>query len=131
MRRRSVSRAWNNDARGLRARGASRKRQQRNIARALDGNAQPALMPRANARHAAGQNLPALLHELRKNVRAFVVDEVHLLNAELAYFLFAKILALAAWPAPGTAWTAAARSAFAPRAAVATAALTPWRSARR
>src|SRR2546422_7615787 len=39
------------------------KRQQRNVARALDGLAQPALMPRAGTGHAPRQDLAALLHE--------------------------------------------------------------------
>jgi hypothetical protein len=132
----SRGRTWNHHARRLRARRASRKGQQRDVARALDGHAQPALMPRANARHPARQNLPAFLHELRKNVRAFVVDEVHLLDAELANFLLPEILALAAWPASGTARTAASWSTLTPRTTVpatrtAVAAFTPWRSARR
>jgi hypothetical protein len=78
-------------------------------------------MPRANTRHAAWQNFSALLHELRQNVRAFVVDEVHLLDAELAHLLLAEILALAPGPAsrpPGTAWTPAAWPAVAPRTTV-------------
>ena len=53
-------------------------------------------MARAHPGHAARQNLAALLHELRKNVGALVVDEIHLLDPELADFLFAEILALAA-----------------------------------
>jgi len=99
-------------ARGLRARSASGKRQQSDIAGALDGHAQPALVTRTNTGHAARENLPALLHELRKNVRALVVDEVNLLDTELADFLLAEILALAAWPPPRAARTA--RTAFAP-----------------
>jgi len=63
---------------------------------------------RADAGHAAGQNLAALLHELREDVGALVVDEVHFLDAELADFLFAEVLALAAaraaWAATGTSW---------------------------
>src|SRR5215472_18381927 len=90
-------------ARRLRARGAACEGQQRNVAGALNGHAQPALVPRAHAGHAARKNLPALLHELRQNVRALVVDEVHLLDAELAHFLFPEVLPLAAWP---PAWTA-------------------------
>src|SRR5207253_2111521 len=126
------SRTWNNYAWRLRACRAPRERQQGDVASALDGHAQPALMPRANARHTARQNLSALLHELRKNVRALVVDEVHLLDAELANLFLAEILALAAWPASGTA-RSAPWSAFTPRAAMPTAvaAFTPWRSARR
>src|SRR5712664_3561801 len=75
-------------------------------------------MPRAHARHPARQNLPAFLHELRQDVRALVVDEVHLLDAELAHLFLAEILALAPRPASGTARTAAPWSAFAPRATV-------------
>src|SRR2546430_17695478 len=72
-------------------------------------------MPRTNAGHTARENLSALLDKLRKNVRAFVVDEVHFFHAELADFLFAEILALAATRSAGTAaWSAfAARTAFA------------------
>src|SRR5437016_13568029 len=106
---------WNNDARCLRARRAARKRQQRDVARPLDGHAQPALMARAHARHPPRQNLSALLHELRKYVRALVVDKVHLLDAELAHLLLPEILALAPGPASGTARTTAAWSALAPR----------------
>jgi hypothetical protein len=130
-----MSRTGDNDTRRLRACRAPRERQQRDVASALDGHAQPALMPRANARHPPGQNLSALLHELRKNVRALVVDEVHLFDAELANFLLAKILALATWPASGTARASRTTStwpAFTSRAAMATvAAFTPRRSARR
>ena len=121
MRGRSVSRAGNNYTRRLGARSASRKGQQRDIARPLDGHAQPALMPRANAGHPTGQNLPAFLHELRKNVRALVVDEVHLLDAKFANFLLPEILALTSWPSAGTAWatrSTATGSAFTPGATV-------------
>ena len=110
--------------RRLRARRAAREGHQGDVAGALDGHAQPALVPRAHASHAARQNLAALLHELRQNVSALVVDEVHLLDAELANFLFAEVLALAAGTPPratGTAaWTAfAARTAaFPPRTAL-------------
>src|SRR5579885_898914 len=92
---------------------AAGKRQQGDIARALDGDAEPALMTRADAGHAAGQNLAALLHELRKNIGALVVDEVHLLDAELADFFLAEILALAARTRAGT--TGACGGAFATR----------------
>ena len=114
-------RTWYDYARRLRARRAAREGQQSDVARPLDGHAQPALVASANARHPARQNLPALLHELRQDVRALVVDKVHLLDAELANFLLAEILALAAWPSTGTAWspgTTATRPAFAPRATV-------------
>jgi hypothetical protein len=64
-------------------------------------------MPRTDAGHAAGENLAALLHELGKNVGAFVIDQVHFLDAKLADFLLAEKLPLAAtrptWTAAGTA----------------------------
>lgn len=113
-------------ARRLRARGATRKRQQGDVARALDGHAESALVPRAHAGHAAGQNFAALLHELRKNVRALVVDEVHLLDAKLADFLFAEILALAAGTPP---WPAGASRATFAASAAAGAAFPPWTTA--
>jgi hypothetical protein len=75
---------------------------------------------RADAGHAAGKNLAALLHELRKDVGALVVDEVHLLHAKLADFFLAEILALATGASAGTTG-AAARTAFSTRAAVSTA----------
>src|SRR5437762_4516426 len=130
MRRRGMGRHRHYRARGLGARRASRKWQQRDVARPLDGHAQPALVPRANARHSPRQNLPALLHELRQNVRALVVDKVHPLDAELADLLLAEILALAPGPASRTARTA---TTFAPRATVpaAVAAFTPRSSSRR
>src|SRR5450755_628534 len=110
-----------------RARRATRKRQQRDVARALDGHAQPALVPRTNSGHAPRQNLPALLHELRQNVRALVVDEVHLLHAELADFLLAEILPLAT---PRPARTTATRPAtFTTRPAVSARAAMPAVSA--
>jgi hypothetical protein len=102
----------------LRAGRAASKRQQGDISRALDGDAQPALVARTNARHAARQYLAALLHELRQDVRALVVDEVHFLDAELADFLLAEILPLPARTPSGAAWSAATWSAFAPRATV-------------
>jgi len=94
------------------------------------------LVPGANARHSSRQYLSALLHELREDVRALVVDEVHLLDAELAHLLLAEILALASGPASGpprSARTTSPRAAFAPRTTVpaAMAAFTPRRSSRR
>jgi hypothetical protein len=100
----------------LRAGGAACERQQGDVARALDSDAEPALVTRANSRHTAGQNLAALLNELRKNVGALVVDEIHLFDAKLADFLLAEILALAARPAAGPARTTTTWSAFAARA---------------
>jgi hypothetical protein len=107
--------------RRLRARGAASERQQRDVTGAFDGFAEPALMPGADARHAARENLAALLHELRKDVRALVVDEVHLLDAKLADLLFAEVLALSATGSAGTSWTTATWATFATRATVTTA----------
>src|SRR6202166_1837493 len=103
-------------ARLLRPCRASRERQQRYIPGALNRHTQPALVPRAYPGHAPGQNLAPFLHKLRKNVRALVVDEVHLLHAKFADFLLAKILAL---PTTWSAGTSAARPAtFTPRTAM-------------
>jgi hypothetical protein len=92
-----------NRARSGAARGAAGKGQQSDVAGALNGNAQPTLVTCADSRHAARKNLAAFLHELRKNVGALVVDEVHLLDTEFADFLFAEKLALAAARSAGTA----------------------------
>jgi hypothetical protein len=102
-----VSTCWGCHARSLRACGASGEREQRDVAGALDRFAEPALVTRADAGHAARQDLSALLHELRQNVGAFVVDEVHLLDTELADFLLAEILTLAASRAARSTRTAA------------------------
>ncbi len=99
--------------------GAAGKWQQSDVAGALDGNAEPTLVTGANTGHAARKDLAALLHELRKNVGALVVDEIDLFDTELADFLFAEKLALAAaWSAGTATWTAGA--AFAATAATGT-----------
>jgi hypothetical protein len=72
------------------------KRQQRNVLCALNGYGQPALVPRACSGHAARKNLPALLDERRQNFGLLVVNEVRLVHAEPANFLFANEAALAA-----------------------------------
>jgi hypothetical protein len=101
----------------LRSRGAARERQKSDVAGALDGYTKPALVTRANACHAARQNFAALLHELGKDVGTLVIDKVHLLDAELADFLFAEVLTLSAtWSArttwaTGAAFTASAATA--------------------
>src|SRR6266481_871466 len=123
-------------ARRLRARCAARKRHEGDVPRPLDRYAQPALVPGAHAGHPARQNFPALLHELRQDVRALVVDEIHLLHAELANLLLAEILPLPARPSAWTARASAARPAFAPRSAMsaavpAVATFTPRSSSRR
>ena len=88
--------------RSLRTCGAARERKQGDVARALDRFTEPALMAGANARHAARENLAAFLNELRQDIGALVVDKVHLLDTELADFLFAEVLALAAARTAGT-----------------------------
>ena len=108
-----------NRARGLRAGGATGERHQRDVAGALDGDAEPTLMARADSGHAARKNLAALLYELREDVGALVVDEVHLLDAKLADFFLAEVLALAAARSTGTA-TRAAGTAFTTGTAVTT-----------
>src|SRR5882724_1484898 len=125
--------------RRLRARCAAREGHEGDVSRSLNRYAQPALVPRAHAGHPARQNFPALLHELRQNVRALVVDEIHLLHAELANLLLAEILPLPAWPSARTTRSArasATRPAFAPRSAMSTAVpavptFTPRSSSRR
>src|SRR5712692_10624158 len=94
-------------ARSLRACGAAGEGHERDVAGALDGYAEPALVARADAGHAARENLAALLHELRKDVGALVVDEVHLLDAKLADLFLAEVLALAATGTAGTSARAA------------------------
>src|SRR5216684_4412614 len=123
-------------ARRLRARRAPRKWHEGNVPRALDCHAQPALVPRAHAGHPTRQNFSALLHELRQDVRALVVDEIHLLHAELANLFLAEILPLPAWPSARTARASTARTAFASRSAMsaavaAVATFTPRSSSRR
>jgi hypothetical protein len=134
-RRRGVRTGWRGYARGLRACGAACEWKQRDVASALDGFAEPALVARTDASHATREDLAALLHELREDVGAFVVDEIHLLYAELADFLFAKVLALAAarstWAATGPSGAAFAAWAAvsAPRAtmsAAGTVSATAW-----
>src|SRR5271154_4921828 len=106
-------------ARLLRAGSAARERHQSDIARALDSFSQPGLVPRANTRHAPWQNLAALLHKLRQDVRALVVDEIHLLDAELANFLLAEILPLAArTPSRSAGASRTTRTAFPARTAM-------------
>jgi hypothetical protein len=93
------------------ARSAAGKRKQGDVAGALDGHPEPALMARTHSSHAARKNLAALLHKLREDIGTLVVDEVHLFDAEFANFLFAKILALAAARATRTTGATLATSA--------------------
>src|SRR5438552_16986205 len=130
---------WFDRARSRAARGAASERQQRDISSALDGDTEPALMTSANSGHAARENLAALLHELRKNVGALVVEQIHFFDTEFADFLFAKKLPFAAARTAGSsAWTTGAAftastttwSAFATSAAttMSTAAMTSTRA---
>src|SRR6266849_643590 len=126
-------------ARRLRARCAACKRHEGDVPRTFNRYAQPTLVSRAHAGHPARQNFSALLHELRQDVRALVVDEIHLLHAELANLFLTEILPLAARPSARTtrsAWASAARPAFAPRSAMsaavpAVATFTPRSASRR
>src|SRR5689334_10215750 len=70
--------------------------QERDVLRPLDRHGEPALMPGASARHTARKNFAALLNERLEHVSLFVINQVHLLDAESADLLFAQELALAA-----------------------------------
>src|SRR5216683_3691221 len=123
-------------ARRLRARCAACKRHEGDVPRTFNRYAQPTLVSRAHAGHPARQNFSALLHELRQDVRALVVDEIHLLHAELANLFLAEILPLPAWPSARTARASTARTSFASRSAMsaavaAVATFTPRSSSRR
>jgi hypothetical protein len=117
----SLRLGWFDGARSGAARGAAGKRQQGDVAGALDGHAEPALVTRADAGHAAWKNFAPLLHKLGKNVGALVVDQIDLFDTELADFLLAEKLALAAARSTGTAtWAAGTtRTAFTASAATA------------
>jgi hypothetical protein len=108
-------------ARSGAARSAAGKRQQSNVTGPLDGHAEPTLVTGADPRHAARQNLAALLHELRKNVGAFVVDQIDLFDTEFADLFLAEELALAAARSAGASTLAAGttRTAFTASAATA------------
>jgi hypothetical protein len=114
---RSSGAGWLHWARGMSACGAAGERHQSDVAGALDGYAEPTLVARADAGHAARKNLAALLHELREDVGAFVVDEVHFFYAELADFFLAEVLALAARASAGPA-RATTGTAFTARTAM-------------
>src|SRR5579871_1367491 len=75
---------------------SAREGQERDVARALDGYAQPSLVPRANSGHTPRQDLSAFLDELRQNICALVIDQIDFLHTELADFLLAEILPLSA-----------------------------------
>src|SRR5579863_9719798 len=81
--------------------------QQRDIPRLLDGVGQAALVWRAHAGQAPGNDLAALRHESRQQAHILVVDPVDLLDAEFANFLAAEEFPAAC---AGTAGAAAGTS---------------------
>ena len=90
-------------------RGAPGKRQQRDVARLLDGQGQTPLVRRADSGQAPRNDLAALRHELRQQPDVLVVDGLDFLHAEFANLLAAKIFAptfAAATRAAGTRRTA-------------------------
>src|SRR6187402_561199 len=68
----------------LRLRSAGRVRQQRRVARALDGDRQAALVLGARSRRAARHDAAALAHEGLEHFRPLVVERQRLLRAEAA-----------------------------------------------
>jgi hypothetical protein len=77
------------------------KRQQRDVARLLDGTREPPLMGGADAGKAPGDYLAPLGDELLQQAHIAIVDSVDLLDTELANLLAAKELASAAAGAAG------------------------------
>src|SRR5436309_172720 len=63
------------------------ERQQRQDARALDRRRELLLMSRAGSRHAPGHDLAAVRDEAPQPLLVLVVDEPHLLEAQLAVLL--------------------------------------------
>jgi len=86
------------------------ERKQGNVARLLDRKRKAALMPGANARQAARNNLAALGDEALKQANVTVRDRVDLLCAELADLLAAEELPSARTAGAAT-WARWARSA--------------------
>src|SRR4051812_13079949 len=70
------------------------KRQERDVARLLDGIAQPVLVRSADARNAPGHDFAALGDKAAQHPHIFVVDIVDLLDAEAATLLPPEILLL-------------------------------------
>jgi hypothetical protein len=94
------------------------EREKRNVARPLDRFAQPTLMARAGAGHAARQNFAAVLNELVERIGFLVVDEINFAGAEMADLPLAEELSLApAGRAAGAASTFARAPAIAARGA--------------
>src|SRR6185312_15585237 len=67
-----------------------RKRQQGDVAGALDGRGQLALMRRADAGQTPRHNLAALSNKLLQQTHVLVVDVVNCFDAEFANFLATK-----------------------------------------
>ena len=135
--RRRCGLGWFDLARSGTAGSTAGKRKQGDVARPLDGHAEPALVTRTDAGHAARKNFAAFLHELGKNVGALVVDQIDLFDTELADFLLAEKLALAsarsagtttgaAWPSRATFTASTARTAFATATAAVTCVSSAW-----
>src|SRR5271166_6330471 len=70
----------------------SRERQQRDVARLLDGGGEAALVRRANAGQPPWHDLARLGHELPEQPYVLVIHAVDLLDAELANLLAAEKL---------------------------------------
>src|SRR5579863_8544129 len=69
-----------------------RERQQRDVARLLDGVGETPLMGRAHARDPPRHNLAALGHKGVQHLHIFVIDVIDLLHAEPAHLLAPEIL---------------------------------------
>jgi len=74
----------------------SRERNKRDVACALDRFAEPPLVARARARHAARQNFASILHEWLKHLDLLVVDKVHALDTRTGNLSSCGSTALAA-----------------------------------
>ena len=83
------------------------KWQQGDVPRLLDGQAEAALVRRADAGQTAWHDLAALSNELRQQANVLVVDRVDLLDTEFANLLSAEKL-----PATGFPTASASRSTF-------------------
>jgi hypothetical protein len=91
---------------------------QRDVARPLDRLAQPALVARAGAGHAARQNFAAVLNKRPKLIGLLVINEINFVRAEAADLPLAEELALAsAWRAAGSSTAFTRTSALTARAA--------------
>src|ERR1017187_2201105 len=96
----------------------ARERQQRDVARLLDGIGQAALVRRAHAGQTPGNDFARLGHKLPEQAHVLVIHAIDLLDAELANFLaaeeFPSAFARSARTSAGTPrWPWATRSAIA------------------